>query len=196
MSNKKLLILDLDETLIHATKEPTTEDWSFELSQYKVYKRPHLDQFLREIEEHYRISVWSSASDDYVEKVVELIFPKDYPLVFVWGRSKCTQQFDHQSINDLGYSDYYNHLNFAKILKKIKTRGIAKLEETLIVDDTPRKSKYNYGNAIYPSEFNGNKNDEELKFLLTYLISIKNESNFRTIEKRNWREQMKKGENK
>lgn len=183
----KLLILDLDETLIHATKEPVSEHWDFEVEDYKVFKRPFLGCFLAEIKNHFRIAVWSSASDAYVDKVVQHIFPKDYPLEFVWGRTKCTQQFNYQSIDDLGYSDYYNHLNYAKILKKVRKKGIAKMEEILIVDDTPEKSKYNYGNAIYPSEFTGDNTDDELLHLLNYLIEIKGEPNFRLIEKRNWR---------
>lgn len=186
----KLLILDLDETLIHATKEPVLLNWDFEIEPYKVINRPFLKEFLNQIKKHYRIAVWSSASDDYVKKVVDHIFPKDYPLEFVWGRSKCTQQFDLQSIDDLGYSDYYNHLNYAKILKKVKKGKFAKIEDILIVDDTPKKSKYNYGNAIYPSEFTGDLKDNELVHLLNYLIQIKNEDNFRIIEKRHWKKQI------
>lgn len=188
--SKKLLILDLDETLIHATTEPKDTKWNYDLPPYKVYKRPFLDKFLDEVKKMYQVAVWSSATDDYVAKIVELIFPSDYPLVFVWGRSKCTQQFDHQSIDDLGYSDHVNHLNYSKILKKVKGKGYARIEDILIVDDTPRKSKYNFGNAIYPSEFTGCTEDNELELLLKYLIKIKDEPNFRNFEKRNWKEQI------
>ena len=187
---QKLLILDLDETLIHATKDLLEIKWDFQIAPYNIYKRPYLEQFIDEIKNHFKIAVWSSASDDYVQKVVSLIFPADYPLEFVWGRSKCTQQFDHQSLDDLGYSDYYNHLNYSKILKKVRKKGFAKIEDILIVDDTPRKAKYNYGNAIYPSEFTGDPKDRELLDLLKYLIQIKEEPNFRTFEKRDWKEKI------
>ena len=60
----------------------------------------------------------------------------------------------------------------------------------LIIDDTPRKCKYNYGNAIYPKEFLGDKNDDELKLLFEYLLKIKDVKNFRTIEKRGWRDEI------
>ena len=188
---KKLLILDLDETLIHATKTPKDNLWNFKVYNYKVYKRPFLAQFLQEIQKYYRIAVWSSASDDYVEAIVQHIFPKNYPLVFVWGNSKCTPRVKVQDIDDLGYIDYFNHLNYTKILKKVYKKGFAAKEDTLIVDDTPAKVIQNYGNAIYPIEFTGNQNDEELKRLLQYLINIKNTVNFRTLEKRNWRETLK-----
>jgi len=182
-----LIVLDLDETLIHATNSPKDELWDFELDQYKIYKRPGLEEFLLGLSIHFDVAVWSSASDDYVDQVVQHIFPEGYPLLFVWGRSKCTRQIDYQLIEDQGYIDYYNHMNYAKILKKVKQKGYAPLEKTLIIDDTPRKSKYNYGNAIYPNEFNGEQDDKELPLLFNYLMTLKDVANVRTIEKRDWR---------
>ena len=103
----------------------------------------------------------------------------------------CTLQYDTQSLEDFGYSDYYNHLNYSKILKKIKKRGIGDLERTLIIDDTPRKAKYNYGNAIYPSEFKGDQSDNELELLANYLLTLTSVENVRTIEKRGWQQKAK-----
>ncbi|WP_196888480.1 HAD family hydrolase [Aureivirga sp. CE67] len=188
---KKLLILDIDETLVHANENPENEDWHFELQKYKVYKRPFLDEFLEAIQNHFEIAVWSSASDDYVEEIVKLIFPENYPLKFVWGRSRCTINRNLYGFDLLdNYIDYSNHYNYVKVLKKVKKYFGFALEEMLIVDDTPSKSKYNYGNAIYPKEFTGNTEDNELKYLSKYLITLKDVENVRTIEKRNWREIM------
>jgi len=170
-------------------KNPQFPDWQFELEKYKVFKRPFLDTFLAYVKTNFNVAVWSSASDDYVNEIVKHIFQKDYPLLFIWGRSKCTLQYNYQNIDDLGYSDYFNHYNYAKILKKVKKSGLSTLEKTLIIDDTPRKAKYNYGNAIYPKEFNGDPNDIELDLLIKYLESIKNVENVRNIEKRAWRDQ-------
>jgi len=189
--NKKLVILDLDETLVYSTYEPIDDNWDFEAFKYKVYKRPGLDSFISELKKHYEVAVWSSASDDYVVKIVENIFPKDYPLKFVWGRSKCTLQFDHQHIDELGYSDYFNHMNYAKILKKAVKKGLADYKRTLIVDDTPSKLKYNYGNAIYPTVFKGKQSDNELELLIDYLIKLKDIEDYRKIEKRYWKEEIK-----
>lgn len=184
----KLIVLDIDETLLHTTDKMLHEHYDFKVFDYFVYKRPFLDEFLLEIKNHFQVAIWSSASDDYVAEIVAHIFPKNYPLEFAWGRSKCTLQIDSQNIDDYGYLDYYNHMNYSKILKKVTKKGYAKLEDILIVDDTPRKCKYNYGNAIYPTEFLGNPEDNELKLLLKYLISIKDVENVRRIEKRNWKE--------
>jgi RNA polymerase II subunit A small phosphatase-like protein len=43
---------------------------------YYVYKRLHLEAFLRECSRHFALAVWSSASDDYVEAVVARIMPR------------------------------------------------------------------------------------------------------------------------
>ncbi|WP_445458005.1 NIF family HAD-type phosphatase [Flavobacterium sp. HNIBRBA15423] len=184
----KLIVLDIDETLLHAKEKVIHDNFDFKIFDYYIYKRPWLDEFLLEIKKHFKVAIWSSASDDYVAEIVSLIFPKDYDLQFVWGRSKCTLQIDSQSIDDYGYFDYFNHMNYSKILKKVERKGYAKLKDILMIDDSPRKCKYNYGNAIYPTEFLGDANDNELKLLLNYLITLKEVENVRKIEKRNWRE--------
>lgn len=190
VSNRKkiLLILDLDETLIHATSQPKDDQWNFSLEKYKVYVRPGLDKLLTGIKKYFNIAVWSSASDDYVEAIVDKIFPEDYDLKFVWARSKCTQRFLSKNLEDVGYSD---HRHYSKELKKVKKSGYGTLERMLIVDDTPEKSRSNYGNAIYLHEFKGEQDDNELGLLLKYLISLKDVDNVRKIEKRFWRHEIK-----
>lgn len=69
-------------------------------------------------------------------------------------------------------------------------KGYASKESILIVDDTQSKLRRNYGNAIYPTAYRGNPADDELKKLLRYLIKIKDVSNFRSLEKRNWKSQL------
>lgn len=56
-----------------------------------------------------------------------------------------------------------------------------------MIDDSPEKTKDNYGNAIYVTPFEGNQNDNELKNLSEYLNIIKSCSNVRSFEKRGWK---------
>lgn len=72
---KVLLILDLDETLIHATSQKIRDDFDFQIYHYFVYKRPYLDEFIKICSENFMLAVWSSASDDYVAEIVQKIFP-------------------------------------------------------------------------------------------------------------------------
>jgi RNA polymerase II subunit A small phosphatase-like protein len=189
-SDKILLILDLDETLVHATSKKLERNPDFVIFDYNIYCRPYLESFLSEMNKYFKLAVWSSASDDYVEKVTESIFPKNIDLEFVWGRSRCTPKRLLQIDAYGNYEDFYSsHYNYIKPLKKLKRKGF-QLEKILIIDDTPHKSRDNYGNAIYPNEFLGDLKDDELQKLSKYLISIKDEKNVRNIEKRRWKAQI------
>ncbi|MGH1339783.1 MAG: NIF family HAD-type phosphatase [Aureispira sp.] len=185
--NKTLLILDIDETLLHTTDKKLAQQADFELFGYNVYKRPYLDAFIEAVKDHFLLAIWSSGSDDYVDAIVEQIIPKESHLEFVWGRSRCTYQ-RNLAIYEQGYSgeDLEDHYHYIKPLKKLKRKGYS-LDRILIVDDSPHKSKDNYGNAIYPSAFVGNSTDQELKLLAQYLLLLKDKELVRRIEKRGWR---------
>ncbi len=186
MKNKILLILDLDETLIHATATKLGDDFAFQLYHYYVYKRPGLDAFLTVCAQEFDLAVWSSASDDYVKQVVERIFPAGIKPVFVWGRSRCTPLVLSR-IDEYGYynPDGLSHYEYAKLLKKVRRLGYD-VQRIIIVDDTPDKVRNCYGNAIYPTPFLGEPADSELLILADYLHSLHNVENVRSIEKRQW----------
>lgn len=175
-TEKILLILDLDETLIHATETKLGIESDFQYAEYYVYKRPNLIEFLTEMNRYFKLAVWSSADDTYVNDVVESIKPTEIEFEFVWARSRCTPRHDYEL-------DKYVR---EKRLKKIKKQGF-RLEKSLIVDDSPEKTRDNFGNAIYILPFEGDQNDNELNLLSEFLKTIKDSENVRTIEKRGWR---------
>ena len=189
LANKMLLILDLDETLIYSSEKELSREADFQLFHYHVYKRPYLSEFLQGCSQYFKIAIWSSASDDYVEAIVKRIIPLSIKLEFVWGRSRCTYFLDAFSFESTGYIDFQSHYHYVKTLKKVKKLGFS-IEQILIIDDTPFKARRNYGNAIYPKEYLGEADDSELKLLLTYLLQLKDFKNVRVIEKRNWRNQL------
>jgi len=45
-SDRKLLLLDLDETLIHARETPLGRNEDFCVGEYFVYRRPPVDKFI------------------------------------------------------------------------------------------------------------------------------------------------------
>lgn len=182
--DKILLILDLDETLIHATKDKCNFNPDFEVFDYKVIKRPYLDEFISSCQKNFKIAIWSSASDQYVNAIVSHIFSEKVKLEFIWGRSKATYKPMHD-LENVGFTDHED-FHYIKRLKKVKPLGFD-LKRTLIIDDTPHKSIKNYGNSIYIKEFYGDKSDNELYYLESYLQELKKEDDMRVIEKRNWR---------
>lgn len=185
-----IVILDIDETLVYATKHRLNIEHDFEIADYFVYKRPHFDKFIDFIDKNFLFAIWSSATDKYVDEMTEKL-ELNKKAVFCWARSKATFKrpptFD--SDGDLNV-DSIDHHFFVKRLKKVKKLGFD-LEKILIIDDSPHKSQENYGNAIYISEFKGDKDDNELLELTKYLKTLKQVDNVRLIEKRNWKEKLK-----
>lgn len=171
-----LLILDMDETLIHATEEVLlTPD--FKVGRYNVYRRPHLKKFLKACSELYDLAIWSSGTCHYVHAVVAKIMPPNIQPVFIWCRDRCTPQL-HPETRDHFY---------LKNLKKVKRLGYD-LDRVLIVEDTAVNVRLNYGNAIFVASYFGQPKDDELRLLKDYLASIHSVANVRKLEKREWRQ--------
>jgi RNA polymerase II subunit A small phosphatase-like protein len=180
---KPLLILDLDETLLHAIDTEDKKDnkplpgltIDFWVGKILVYKRPHLAEFLTRVWQRYDLAVWSSGGKEYVEGAVQQIMAAHPKPLFVWTSARCTQRTDHDPYRQ------YNFKNLQKLWKRFDRNRM------LIVDDSPEKCIRNYGSAIYIKEFLGDQADDELLHLAAYLESLADAPNFRTIEKRGWR---------
>lgn len=173
---RSLLILDLDETLVHASESPLEHPHDFEVGPYVVYRRPGLDAFIRAMHAHFDLAVWTSSTRLYAEGVVPMIFPADIPLRFVWSRERCTRRFDSET----------HDFEWAKNLDKVERRGFP-LERVLIVDDTPKKLERHYGNLVRVRAFEGDPSDTELFGLIDYLPTLASVPNVRRVEKRFWR---------
>lgn len=172
---KKLLVLDLDETLIHANEIPLRHKPDFLIGNYHVYERPFVRDFIVFCLEHFNVAIWTTATAPFAESVTDHLFENQKDLKFVWCRDSCTQVYDYE-LGEHGY---------IKKLAKVKKKGFD-LDHVLMIDDTPSKLKLNYGNLVRVSEFTGDKDDEELLILMKYLEYLKDEDNIRKIEKRGW----------
>ena len=146
------------------------------VGSYFVYVRPYLHEFLQCCNELFRLAIWSSSSSDYLSAIVTAIFPNDMKLEFVWSRERCIQRFDGE----------LQETYFVKDLKKVQRIGFD-LDRILIVDDTPKKVERNFGNAIYVKPYFGDPDDSELRHLSSYLKSLSQLPNVRSVEKRGWR---------
>lgn len=173
---QKLLILDLDETLIYATEINLERDFDFVVGPYFVYKRPYLDEFLKFCLEHFEVAVWTSSTEIYAFEIVENIFDYKDLLSFVWSRERCTISFDEEERVSF----------YEKKILKIKLLGYH-LESVIVVDDSPEKWRSSYGNMVRVKPFFGEVEDDELKHLIVYLERLKNIENIRKFEKRDWR---------
>jgi len=179
--SRLLLILDLDETLLHASPTKLATEPDFRYEQYFVYKRPAVDDFLTEAAREFELAVWSSADDAYVREIVAKLAPAA-AFAFVWGRSRCIYRRNLET-------DTYC---WEKQLQKLRRQGYS-LNRMLIVDDTAEKSRANYGNAVHLPPFEGQPTDDVLPRLLAYLRQLATAENVRRVEKRDWLRRQAKG---
>lgn len=178
-SNQHLIIFDLDETLIHSTEVELEDKCDFRIGKYFTYIRPNVEILLSDCMKIFNIAVWSSATELYTKSVVQHIFPEVDKLCFVWSRDKCTYRVDLES----------DEFIWIKNLKKVKKLGFD-LDKVIVVDDSPEKLLFNYGNLLRVDPFYGDKNDDELIHLMKYLSFLEKEPNIRAVDKHRWKDQL------
>lgn len=176
MNDQPLLVLDLDETLIHGREIPLGRDPDFEVDPYFIYLRPGVFEFIRAVATRYRLAVWTSSSPAYARDVCAEIFTDATQLEFLWASDRCTPT----RIFEL--DTWCN----AKPLKKLKRLGYD-LSRVLAVDDSPEKHRRNYGNLVQVAPYTGEPDDDELAHLSKYLLNLFGEKDFRIVEKKGWR---------
>lgn len=172
----KLLVLDLDETLVHATEEPLARPADFDVGPYAVYERPHARPFLEQVLARFAaVGVWTASTRSYAMPVLARLVDPDR-FAFVWCRDRCTLHVDWDT----------REAEYLKDIRKLTRRGHRR-EAILFVDDTPAKLARSYGNLVAVRPYLGDAQDEELTLLAAYLDELGPIPNVRTIEKRGWR---------
>jgi len=151
MTRVRLIIFDLDETLVHATAVPLSSPEAFRVGQYFVYVRPFASELIRFCASHFEVAVWSSSSERYVEAVTEKLFGISYPVAFSWAVSKCVQKVDPKS----------NGYVYIKDLRKALKHGFA-ADEIIMIDDSPEKLQRQPTRHLCLSAFTGDPLDTEL----------------------------------
>lgn len=167
--------MDIDETLLHASETPLEFKHDFIAGQYFVYLRPYLQLFLEFAFQHFDVAVWTSSNETYANHVVSRVFRDGMSPRFVWSRHRCTTKFDPETWQ----------YDYIKDLKKVKRKGFP-LASVIMVDNTPKKLRRNYGNLVTVKSFYGDQRDEELLYLMPYLEELEKVDNIRSVEKRGW----------
>lgn len=180
--NRKLLVLDLDETLVYANEQSLQRCADFRLGLHHVYRRPHLSRFLSFALTTFDVGIWSAAGDRYAQEMVERIFPKGAPLCFVWSGLQCTLSRDAQT----------GEFRTAKKLRRLKSKGYT-LNSVIAVDDAPSVYARYFGNLVVVRKYLGAEDDRELLLLMQYLDHLSKFQNVRTVEKRYWRAEVHSG---
>ncbi|MCH8622792.1 HAD family hydrolase [Undibacterium sp. TS12] len=155
---RRLVVFDLDETLVHATEHALSRPAEFEITPYLIYQRPFVADMLAELATDFDLAVWSSSSQVYVDAIVSRIFR--HPLKFAWSVKRCIQRVDVRT----------NSYVYIKDLRKI--RGYT-LEHIIMVDDSPEKIARQPRNHLHISPYLGQADDNVLLALPQRLHSFK-----------------------
>jgi RNA polymerase II subunit A small phosphatase-like protein len=158
---RHLVIFDLDETLVHATKSKLTLDHSLVVDSYFVYERPYVRELLRFASEHFDLAVWSSSAQKYVQAIVGHLFGTTYPLKFSWSVERCVQRVDPAS----------NGYVYIKDLRKVRSQGYL-VDQITIIDDSPEKIQRQPKKHIRVQPYLGNPADVELLAVQSALEAI------------------------
>ncbi len=174
----KLLVLDLDETLIHA-RDRHDPDLAWPphatVDEFRVYRRPGVEQFLATVLDRFEaVGVWTAASSDYAALMLDMLVDRER-LRFVYTRERCTPR------RDLELDEHYA----VKDLRKLDGFGFDKAR-ILFVDDKPRVLERSYANLVAIPPFTGDPEDRRLEQLLAYLDELGPLPDVRPVDKRRW----------
>ena len=197
-NNKKTLILDLDETLVHSLFEPEKANnniikpdiylkilFNNRYQEIFVYKRPFLDIFLKEMHKIYNIYVFTASIEIYAKPLLEKL-DKNKLIIKKFYRESCL-------------------LSEGKFIKNLNSLNL-QLKDIIIIDNNPISFKFNKNNGIPIKSWHFDRSDTELikiipllKYLsktddvrkyIPYIVK-NNDINFEQINKILQKQQMK-----
>ncbi|CAD8063246.1 unnamed protein product [Paramecium sonneborni] len=169
----KLLILDLDETLIHSCSSRDSPQVTLSINNnddrvdlcFNI--RPFCQEFLKEMSNYFNIYLFTASSEFYANTIINYLDPKRQFIIDILCRNNC---FETKN----GF--------FIKDLRIITNRS---LKDIVIVDNLPHSFGLQLENGIPILEYLFNPKDEELKYLQNYLIQLSKEEDVRTFNKEN-----------
>lgn len=133
---KPLLVLDLDESLLHSVDEDEMDaatigklkkNYShFRIDRYHCFLRPKAIKFLKWASEHFEIAIWTAASPDYGYYVLDVLFQQSAgvnPIIILTS--------DHTALSEITLG---NHKDLRLIWAVLPQYGP---HNTYMIDDRP-----------------------------------------------------------
>ena len=163
-NKKKLLILDLDETLVHSSFLPLGKDKNnkviepdiflkilFDKKYYDLYvlTRPYIYEFLNDMSKIFIIYIFTASVKEYANPLLNEI-DTDNIISKRLFRDSCTLSNDGKFIKNL------NNLNY-------------NLKDVILVDNNPISYRFNKANGIPIKSWHNDKNDKELLKMRNFL---------------------------
>ena len=174
--NKKIALFDLDETLVHCTKDKkglNGDSVNIKLPTNKVVNvglniRPHWKEALDLIKKNYHIVVYTASHQSYADAVLDYLDKENKYFQYRLYRNHCVQcdvdgiKFYVKDLDTL--SENYN------------------LKDVVLIDNSVLSFAYHLNNGIPIVSYIEQKEDSQLLMLAYYLLSI---ANFDDLTKEN-----------
>ncbi|RKP36408.1 NLI interacting factor, partial [Dimargaris cristalligena] len=129
---------------------------------YYIYKRPHVDYFLKKVSEWYNIVIYTASIVEYADPVIDALDPNGTMIQRRYFRESCIQRGN----------------NFIKDLSMIESD----LSHVCLIDNSPASYALNRENGIpILAWYNNNSNDEALLDLLPFLDALRFTQDIRSI---------------
>ena len=168
-SDKKLILLDLDETLIHSEQDlkdkdlhifetiirfKDKEDFSESNKYYEmgIFVRNGAQKFLSILNNYFNVGIFTASEKEYADAIIRYLDPNGEIIKFCLYRDNCVNVNDLINVKDL------------RIIKDID------LKKVVLVDNNMYSFAPQLSNGILINSFYGDKNDVEFLNLLEYLI--------------------------
>jgi len=178
--DKKTLVFDLDETLIHCNESadlPSDVKLPIRFPHGEVIEaginiRPYVIDCLKELSQLYEIIVFTASHSCYANVVLDYIDPKEQYIHHRLFRESCIQ-------TDQGI--------YIKDLRVLANRN---LQDVVIIDNAAYSFGYQIENGIPIIPFYDNKGDRELKDLVPYLKFLSSVKDLREVNKQTFKLQL------
>ena len=164
--NKKTLILDLDETLVHSSFTPFEKndiilEVDFEGIMYNIYVlvRPFAKEFIINVSKYFEVVIFTASIPKYASPLLDIL-DKQKNIKHRLYREQCT------FINGL----------YIKDLKRLNRP----LKDLIIVDNSPLAFAFNEENGLPIKTWYDDYSDNELQKILPLIIFLSNVNDVRT----------------
>jgi CTD small phosphatase-like protein 2 len=167
----KTLILDLDETLIHADFDRIYKDYDAiinfvyngEETQVPIFIRPGLFEFLQLASQNFEIFIFTASIKEYADAVLNFLDPQKKVFKFRFYRNDCINVKNRIFIKDL----------------RIFTNR--KQENIIIVDNSLYSFTNQISNGVLINSFYNDQEDRELLNLMSYLNILQDSQDVRVL---------------
>lgn len=167
----KLIVLDVDETLIHSSDKKTIHSVKLDDGDLYLNPRPYLNRFLKYLFKNYYVIIWSAGEKKYIDFFVKtFITSLGYKPLLVLTRNNC----DTIIVED-NEVDYIKPLSI--IWRKYKSFNST---NTIIVDDKKSTAIFNPTNHISIKKYENQENDKELYKLMIFLYENERYNNVKS----------------